>query len=93
MSTIAQQWILFGEQRGEQRGERRGLRQGLLDGIELALELRFGLDGLRLLPEIAKIEDVDVLKAVHEGLRRAETPEALRRLYQPLVAAGDAKGG
>lgn len=97
MGTIAQelvqQGVQQGLQQGLQQGEQRGLRQGLLDGIELALELRFGLDGLRLLPEIAKIEDVDVLKAVHEGLRRAETPEALRRLYQPLVAAGDAKGG
>lgn len=83
MGTIAQQ----GLQQGEQRGERRGLRQGLLDGIELALELRFGLDGLRLLPEITRIEDVGLLKAVHEGLRRAETPEALRALYQPLAAA------
>ncbi len=45
------------------------------------LDLRFGLDGLRLLPEITKIEDVDMLKAVHEGIRRAETPEALRQLY------------
>jgi len=42
------------------------------------------LDGLRLLPEITKIEDVGVLKAVHEGIRRAETPEAVRRLYQAL---------
>ena len=31
---------------------------------------------------VPKIEDVGVLKAVHAGLRRAETPEELRRLYQ-----------
>ena len=38
-----------------------------------------------LLPEIAKIEDVGVLKVVHEGMRRAETPAALRQIYQTLV--------
>ena len=93
MTTVAQEWIKIGEQRAEQRaeqlaeqreqrGEQRGLRQGLLRGIEMALELRFGLDGLRLLPEITKIADVDVLNAVHKGIRQAETPDALRRLYQ-----------
>ena len=74
-----------GFEKGLQRGEQRDLRQGLLDGIELMLDLRFGLDGLRLLPEIAKIEDVDVHKVVHEGMRRAETAEALRQFYQALV--------
>ena len=70
-----------GEQRGEQRGELRGLRRGLLDGIELGLELRFGLEGLRLLPEITPIEDVGVLKAVHEAIRSVARPEELRRFY------------
>ncbi len=78
MGTIAQELL----QQGEQRGEQRGLRQGLLDGIELALDLRFGMEGMRLFPEIVKIEDVGVLKVVHEGIRRAETAEELRRLYQ-----------
>ncbi len=90
MGTIAQelvqqgmqQGLQQGLQQGERSGERRGLRQGLLDGIELALDLRFGIAGLRLFPEITKIEDVGVLKAVHAGIRRAETPEELRRLYQ-----------
>jgi hypothetical protein len=47
----------------------------------LALELRFGLDGLRLLPEITKIEDVGVLKAVHEAIRSVTRPEELRQFY------------
>lgn len=70
MSTVAEKWI------------EQGLQQGLLDGIELGLELKFGVDGLRLLPEIRKIEDVDVLKAVHEGLKTVSTLDELRRIYQ-----------
>ena len=77
IGTIAQEWL----QQGEQRGEQRGLRRGLLDGIELGLELRFGLEGLRLLPEITQIEDVGVLKAVHEAIRSVTRPEELRQFY------------
>lgn len=73
IGTIAQEWL--------RQGEQRGLRRGLLDGIELALELRFGLDGLRLLPEITQIEDVGVLKAVHEAIRSVTRPEELRQFY------------
>lgn len=81
IGTIAQEWLQQGLQQGEQRGEQRGLRRGLLDGIELALELRFGLEGLRLLPEITQIEDVGVLKAVHEAIRSVTRPEELRQFY------------
>jgi predicted transposase/invertase (TIGR01784 family) len=94
MGTIAEEWIKQGKEQGLQQGLQQGLRQGLqeglqeglrqglLDGIELALDLRFGLTGLRLLPEIIKIEEVGVLKAIHEGIRRVERPEELRQFYQ-----------
>ena len=55
--------------------------RGLLDGIKPGLELRFGLDGLQLLPEITPIEDVGVLNAVQEALRSVARPEELRRFY------------
>jgi len=53
-----------------------------LAGIELGLELKFSDVGLQLLPEIYKIEDVDVLRAVHNGIRAVSTLDALRRIYQ-----------
>lgn len=66
------------------QGESQGLRQGLLEGIEFALELRFGLDGLRLMPEIARIEDIVVLRVIREGIRQVEKPDELRRFYRSL---------
>jgi hypothetical protein len=48
----------------------------------LGLELKWGGEGLRLLPEIGRIEDVALLRAIHEGLKRVSTPEELRRIYQ-----------
>jgi predicted transposase/invertase (TIGR01784 family) len=90
MGTIAEQLIEQGAKRGlEQglqqgleRGEARGERKGLLDGVALGLELRWGADGLRLLPEIGPIADVYLLRAIHEGLKRASTPEELRQIYR-----------
>jgi len=90
VSTIAHQWMAQGFQKGLQQGIQQGLqqgiqqgqRQGLLDGITLGLELRWGADGLRLLPEIGRIEDVYLLRAIHEGLKRVGTPEELRQIYR-----------
>jgi hypothetical protein len=67
---------------GERIGEQRGERKGLLEGVTLGLELKWGADGLRLLPEIGPIEDVYLLRAIHEGLKRVSTPDELRRIYQ-----------
>jgi predicted transposase YdaD len=67
---------------GEQRGEQRGLRQGLLSGIELALELKFGAEGLELMPEISQIQDVGVLRAIQEGLRTINSLDELREIYR-----------
>jgi len=69
----------------ERMWRKQGVREGLLAGIELGLELRFGGEGLRLLPEIYRIEDVDVLQAIHDGLRTAGTLKELRRIYQDYV--------
>lgn len=95
MRTLAEQWIEQGIQQGRQQGRQQGIqqgrqqgiqqgrREGLLAGIELGLELKFGEAGLRLLPEIYEIQDADVLRAIHEGLKTMTAVEALRRIYQP----------
>jgi hypothetical protein len=73
----------IGFKKGIQEGRQEGIREGLLAGIKLGLKLKFGSVGLRLLPEIYKIEDVDMLRAIHEGLETATTMEELRQIYQP----------
>jgi predicted transposase/invertase (TIGR01784 family) len=73
----------LGLQEGLEKGLEQGIRKGLLAGIELGLELRFGGEGLKLLPEIKKIEDMDILDAVHEGLKIVDSLEELRRIYEP----------
>ena len=90
MLTLAEKWkqegLQQGRQEGRQEGRQVGLQQGiqtgLLDGIEVSLDIKFGVDGLRLLPEICKIKDIDTLKAVQAALRTVHTTEELRRVYQ-----------
>jgi len=87
MPTIAEQWIQEGIQRGREEGERRGMQrgreEGLLDGVALALELRFGERGLRLVPEIEQRADARTLRALMEAIKRVATPEELRQMYAP----------
>lgn len=86
MPTLAEIWTERGYQQGLQQGLRQGrhetAQQEILAGIEVALELRFGVDGLRLLPEIARIEDSNVLRAVLRSIKAAATPDDIRRIYQ-----------
>jgi flagellar biosynthesis/type III secretory pathway protein FliH len=70
-----------GIQQGLQQGLQQGIREGLLAGIELGLELRFGDEGLGLFPEIRQIEEVEVLRAIHAGLKRVGSLDELRGIY------------
>ncbi len=65
---------------GERRGEERGRREEMLSGIELGLELKFGSEGLQLMPEISQISDLERLKAIREGIKTVNTLEELRQL-------------
>jgi len=83
ITSVERIGIEQGIQQGIQQGRNQGVREGLLAGIELGLELKFGSAGLPLLAEIYKIEDTDVLRALHEGLKTVTRVEELRPIYQP----------
>lgn len=82
MSPV-EEWL----ERDFKKGLQQGRREGLLHGIELGLQLRFGVEGLRLLPEICKIKDVYVLHAILAGLRVVDEPAELRRIYADHIGA------
>ncbi|MBF0345426.1 MAG: hypothetical protein HQL06_14510 [Nitrospirae bacterium] len=51
------------------QGLEKGLEQGLLEGIELALDIKFGGQGLALMEKIKDIDDLVSLKLIKEHIR------------------------
>ena len=82
ITTAERIGIEKGIQQGIQQGLQQGIRQGLLKAIKLGLELKFGAEGLKLYPEIKKIEDVDVLEVISEAIRTAENIEDIKKIYK-----------
>lgn len=79
----------IGIQKGIEQGIEQSqqlLRQVLLESLELGLELKFGSEGLRLLPEISLLENVEQLRAIQAGLKTANTLDELRQIYQPTTS-------
>ncbi|MBD1835531.1 hypothetical protein H6F61_23320 [Cyanobacteria bacterium FACHB-472] len=59
-------------------GQQLGMQQGMLSGIELALELKFGTEGVQLMPEISNIQDVERLKAIAQAIKTVNSLDELR---------------
>ncbi|MGB3654025.1 MAG: hypothetical protein WBA41_22835 [Rivularia sp. (in: cyanobacteria)] len=62
--------------------ERIARRESLLKGIEVSLEVKFGSEGLDLLPEISQIDDVTQLENILEGIKAVSSVSELRQIYQ-----------
>lgn len=73
-----------GEKRGEERGEKRGEKRGILSSIELSLEIKFGSEGLQLMPEISQIMDLEQLKVIQRGILTVNNLDDLRELIQRI---------
>ncbi|HUY32746.1 MAG TPA: hypothetical protein VMV69_08185 [Pirellulales bacterium] len=61
--------------------ERVGMEKVLLEGIEALLEVRFGEEGLTLLPEIREIQDHEALRKILRSLKTAGSTDEVRRIY------------
>jgi len=63
-------------------GKIEGMKQGVIQAIELGLDLKFGTEGSRLLPEIMKIENVVLLERIRASIKGVQNTDELRSLYQ-----------
>jgi hypothetical protein len=63
--------------------ERRARIEELHPSIELALDLKFGAEGLQLMPEIRQIDDVEMLWAIRDAIKPAASPEVVRLVWAP----------
>jgi hypothetical protein len=63
--------------------ERVGRREGIRLGIESLLRVRFGEEGVKLMPEIRAIHEEEKLLAILKALETVASIDALRRLWAP----------
>ena len=73
-----QQGIETGIQQGIRQGIQQGIREGLTEGIELGLSLRFGDQGLTMMPAIRAIQDCERLRTIKDAIRAAKDISELK---------------
>jgi hypothetical protein len=75
--------------------DRVGMQKGLLQGIESLLRVRFGAEGLELMPELREIRDHVLLGKVLKRIETADSPAAVRRVWtrkrRPKVAESESE--
>jgi hypothetical protein len=65
--------------------ERNARKESLLEGIEVCLKLKFGNEGLSLLPEISQLENIEQLRTILTGLKTVTSVLELQQIYQPIT--------
>ncbi len=60
----------------------RGQREDRLSSIQLTLEVKFGNEGLNLMPKISQISDIEELKAIQRYILTSETVEEIRQILE-----------
>ncbi len=63
--------------------ERSARREGIRIGIEAILQMRFGDEGLKLMPEIRGAHEEDCLLAILDAVKTGASLEEVRRLWTP----------
>ena len=88
MSYLEQVGFEKGEEKGLEKGEQRGLHKA----IELGLELKYGEEGLALMPQVMKIENLSALSAVCDAIKPATSLPSLARDDTPSSASRESDG-
>lgn len=80
-------YVTSAERRGIKRGKEQGQWEELLASIEMMLDLKFGSEGLALMPEIEQIEDIAIMRTIRSSIKSASTPDELR-VHFPAPQSG-----
>ncbi len=62
----------IGFKRGISEGRQKGMLEGTLEAIEMGLSIKFGAGGLRLLPVIRRIKDIERLDMIKKIIKATD---------------------
>ncbi|MBF0563913.1 MAG: hypothetical protein HQK89_01590 [Nitrospirae bacterium] len=68
-----------GKEEGKLEGILEGKMEGIFEGIEVALDIKYGAEGLFLMDAVRKIGNVEKLEAFKEAVRKASSVNELMR--------------
>ncbi|GAB4178229.1 MAG: hypothetical protein Fur005_40430 [Roseiflexaceae bacterium] len=71
----------------ERIGIAKGRAEGLVEGLALALEIKFGVAAQDVIAKLATIDDLAVLEALKECIRRATRVEEVQAILEPPTAS------
>ncbi len=74
--------ILKGKEKWKAEGKLEGKIEGLQDAIELGLSLKFGVNGLKLMPGIKNIDKIELLDTIKEAIKTAENLSEIEMFVQ-----------
>ena len=72
----------IGIKKGIQQGIQQGKREGVLEAIELGLTIKFGINGLRLLPAVRAIENMDRLEMIKEAIKATDKLDEIKAILE-----------
>lgn len=81
-----------GYQEGVETGTRAGRRQTFIYGLRIMLNMKFGRDGLQMMPRLETIDDPDLLQQIVDKIPTANTPADLLRIIDSYQERKSGKG-
>ena len=82
VTSVERIGIKKGIQQGIRQGIQQGRRDGLIEAIEMGLSIKFGAIGLKLLPEIRTMADLNRLEMIKEAIKAAHDVSELEELLK-----------
>ena len=79
-----------GRQLGRKEGRKEGKQEGIIEGLQMAitalLQTKYGAAGMRLLPKVQTVQEVEQLRALTRAVHGANTLEEVKQLIESARA-------
>jgi hypothetical protein len=75
-----EQGIQEGSRQGTQQALQQGIREGLTEAIELGLSIKFGYEGLGIMPLIQLIQDCERLRKIKNAIKTVKDLSELKTI-------------